>query len=239
MRAVGRGMDERRRVFPVGRDQLPRPPCGVGDRLAVAPGCALPVVHRAREDEADPDPAGSLDHRLGVLVALVLEVEEVDAGRDAVQEHLCKREGGAERDRGAVEPLRERIEHAVAPAHEVEVVTEATQERLEGMAVGVDRTEQERLAREHHVARPVAVHVLDRGDAATLDHHHATRLPARVREDEVRDEPHGSGGRGAGTLRGWPETRRDSAAFGMSLLLSPDGCTTFPRLRTRVTWFTP
>src|SRR2546430_7706056 len=114
----------------MGGDQLPRPPCRVGNGLAVAPGRAFPVVHRTREDETDPHPAGRVDHGPGVLVAGIVKVEEVDARRRAVEQHLGEREGGAERDPRAVELLRERIEHPVAPAHEVEVVAEASQERL-------------------------------------------------------------------------------------------------------------
>jgi len=61
-------------------------------------------------------------------VAAVVEVEEVHARRHAVAQHLGEGEGGAERDALAVEPLGERIEHAVAPAREVEVVAEPAQQ---------------------------------------------------------------------------------------------------------------
>ena len=117
-----------RRVVAVGGDQLAHTARRLRRALAVALGRALPVVHRARQHEPDPDGAGGGDHRLRVLVAAVVEVEEVHARRHAVAQHLGEREGGAERDALAVEPLGERIEHAVAPAREVEVVAEPAQQ---------------------------------------------------------------------------------------------------------------
>src|SRR2546427_1052635 len=90
-----------------------------------------------------------------------------------------------------------------------------------------------------HVTRPEAVHGLDRGDAAPLDHHRPARLPARVREDEVGDEPHCNECREPGAIGGWPETGRDPAASAVSLPVPPDGSTTRPRLMTRRAWFTP
>ena len=81
---------------------------------------------------------GRSDHRLGILVAFVLQVEKVDARRRPVQEHLGERERGADVDPIAIEARGEGIEHAVAPLHEVEVITEAAQQRLKGVAMRVD-----------------------------------------------------------------------------------------------------
>ena len=146
--------------------------------------------------------ARGLDHRLGVLVALVLEVEEVDARGGAVPEHLGERERRAQRDPVAVEPLRERVEHAIAPAREVEVVTEAAQQRLEGVAVCVDGAGQERLARERDVAGLAAADRLDRGDTASGQGHRLPRREAAFGQDQVWDEPQGHSG-ASQTVSSW------------------------------------
>src|SRR5262245_54627997 len=120
--------------------------------LAIAPGCALPVVHRARQHEPNPDRARGGDHGLGILVAAVVEIEKVNARGHAVAQHLRERERGAESDALAIEPLGEWIEHAVAPTGEVEIVTEPAQQRLERVAVRVDRAWQQRASGQRDVA---------------------------------------------------------------------------------------
>src|SRR5215468_595308 len=114
-------------------------PCGLwGAGCTDTSGCIayLPMRSAARR----------LDHRLRVVVALILEVEEVHAGGGAVQEHLREGEGGPEVDALAVEACRVRVEDAIAPRHEVEVVAEPAEQRLEGVAVRVHRAGQEERA---------------------------------------------------------------------------------------------
>ncbi len=190
VRAVRRGLHHRGLVVAVRRDQLTGPARRVRDRLPVALGRALPVVHAARQDQADPDHPRGLDHRLGVRVARVLEVEEVHAGRDAALQHLGEGEGGAERDPLTVQPLGKGVEHAIAPAGEVEVVAETAQERLEGVAVRVDRPRHQRPAGKPDVVRGGAVKGLDRHDPAAVERHRSARSPSRLGQDQIRDESH-------------------------------------------------
>ena len=96
--------------------------------------------------------ARGLDDRLGVVVAVVLEVEEVDARRGAVAAASRRTRSRAQVDAVAVEAGRVRVEHAVAPGHEVEVVAEAAQQRLKGVAMRVDRAGQQGLAGQAHEA---------------------------------------------------------------------------------------
>ena len=86
---------------------------------------------------------GRLHHGKVVLVPPVVEIEEVDGGGDAGPGHLGEVEQGAGLDRLAVEPLGEGIEHEVPPTHEPQVVPEPSQERLEAVAVAVDRPGQD------------------------------------------------------------------------------------------------
>src|SRR6267143_5441973 len=134
--------------------------------------------------------------------ALILKVEEIDAGGGAVPEHLGERERRAERDPAPVESLGERIQHAIPPAREVEVVTETAQERLEGVAVGVDGAGQERFARERDVAGLAPAGGLDRGDPAAGQGDRLPRRPAALRQDQVGDESRAHSG-ASQTVSSW------------------------------------
>src|SRR5262249_53269846 len=144
------------------------------------------------------DVPSRLNDRLRVVAAVVLQVEEVHARAGAVEQHLGEREGGAEIDAVAVEPRRVRVEHAVAPRHEVEVVTEPAEQRLEGVTVGVDGAGEERLPGEPHEVggeRGVAPRGRERpdvDDATVLDGHRQVRHEAAIDEHQVRDEAHRS-----------------------------------------------
>jgi hypothetical protein len=107
-----------------------------------------------------------------------------------VEQHLGEGELRAERDAGAVEPFGVRIERAVAPAHEVEIVAEPAQQRLERVTVRVHGARQQRLAPEPEVAGLARIDRLDAGHAAVGDRDRATRLPAGRREDEIRQQSH-------------------------------------------------
>jgi hypothetical protein len=111
-----------------------------------------------------------------------------------VTEHLGERERGAERNAAAVEALGERIEHPVAPAGEVEVVAEAAQQRLKGVAVRVDGPGQERLAVEHDVAGLDAVDWPNRRDPAVGERDRPSRREAALGQDEVGNEPRAHSG---------------------------------------------
>ena len=200
--AVRRRLDHDGRVTAMRGDQLARAPRGICGRLPVALGSARPVVHRARQDEPDPDRPRGLDHGFGVVVALVLEVEEVDARGGAVPEHLGERERGAERDPAAVEPLGERVEHPLTPAGEVEVVAQPAQERLERVAMGVDGTGQERLAVERDVVGLGTPDRLERGDPALRERHRPARHEAASGQDQVGDESQGHSG-ASQTVSSW------------------------------------
>ena len=83
---------------------------------------------------------------------------------------------------------RVRVEHAVAPGHEVEVVAEAAQERLKRVAVRVDGAGQERLAGQALDVRGAAAgrrRRADVGDPAVGDGDRAPALEAAVDQDEV------------------------------------------------------
>jgi hypothetical protein len=113
-----------------------------------------------------------------------------------VDEHLGEGEGGAEIDPLAVEPRREGIEHAVAPAHEVHVVAEPAQQRLEGMAMGIDGAGQQRAPGEADEVvgeggiAPGGREGDDTRDPAVRDLDGAAGLEARVHQDEVGSESH-------------------------------------------------
>ena len=192
VRAVGRRLYGDHRIPRVLGDQLAHPARRRPGVLAVARGCALPVVHRARQDQPDARVPRRLDHGLGIGIALIVEVEEVHAGRDAVDQHLGEGEGGAEVDALAVEARRVRIEHALAPRHEVEVVTESAQERLEGMAMGVDGAGKQRPAGQADDAGPSGLGAgrrrRDPGDPPVGDIHHARALEAPIDENEIGNQ---------------------------------------------------
>ena len=186
--AVWRRVHADQRVLRVPADEIGRALRSFGRLLTIAWGRSLPVIHRARHHQADARVPRGLDHRLGIVVALVLEVEKIHAGGRAVEQHLSKSEGRAEIDAVAVEPCRVRIEHAVAPRHEVEVVTEPAQERLEAVTVRVDRARQERLSRELEGVRLAGVR--SDGDSPVRDVHAEARLEAATGIDEIGREAH-------------------------------------------------
>src|SRR4029450_6110707 len=152
----GRGVDGDDGILRVSRDEIRGAPGCLVRLFPIAGGGRLPVVHGAREDQPDPHVARGPDHRLRVVVPLVLEVEEVPACGGAVQQHLREGEGGAEVNALAVEARGERVEYPIPPGHEIEVVSEPAQERLEGVAMDIDRTGKEELAGETKSAGDVA-----------------------------------------------------------------------------------
>src|SRR3972149_4113984 len=95
-------------------------------------GRAVPVVERPGQDQTDADALRRPDHGLRVGVPPALDVEEVDDGGDPVAEHLGEGERGAGLDAAWPEAARERVEGAIAPAHEVEGVAEPAGGGLEG-----------------------------------------------------------------------------------------------------------
>ena len=107
-------------------------------------------------------------------------------------EHLLgERELGAERDRAAVQALGERMQHPVAPTHEIEVVAEPTQERLERVAVSVDHPRHQRPAGQADVARLCGTHVVHGSDPAIGARDSAPVLPSRLGQNEISKKSHG------------------------------------------------
>jgi hypothetical protein len=100
---VGRGLDGDDGILGVSRDQIRRAPRRLVRLFPVAGGRSVPIVHGAREDQPYAYVARGLDHRLGVLVPLVLEVEEVHARGGTVEQHLREGEGRPEVDALAIE----------------------------------------------------------------------------------------------------------------------------------------
>src|SRR6266849_10922671 len=109
-----------------------------------------------------------------------------------MEEHLGEGKGRAEIDAVAVEPRRIGVEHAVAPRHEVEVVAEPAQERLEGVAVRVDGAGGEGLAGESHDAR-LALDRCGGSDPSVRDIEGKIRLEAAAGVDEIWKEMHRRG----------------------------------------------
>ena len=189
MWAVGRGLDGDDGILRVSRDEIRGAPGRLVRLFPVAGGRPLPVVHGAREDQPDPHVARGPDDRLGVVVPLVLEIEEVHACGRAVQQHLREGEGGAEVNALAVEARGERVEYPIAPGHEIEVVSEPTQERLEGVAMDVDRAGEEEPAGETKCAGAVSGR-RDVRDAPVGHVHGEPRLDAAAGIDEIGEEAH-------------------------------------------------
>ncbi len=183
-------MDVDRVVVAMGRDERFHASARIGDGLAVTLGSPLPVVEGARQHEPDAHAARRLDDGLRVLVAVVVQVEKIHAGGRTVAQHLGESERRAQCDAVAIESLREGIEHAVAPAHEIEVVAEPAQQRLEGVAVGVHRPRQQCLAPKPHIAGLDGTRRADERDPAIGDRNRAVGHPTVGREGEVRQEPH-------------------------------------------------
>jgi hypothetical protein len=172
---------------------------GAVGRLLVAGRRARPVVHRAGQDDSDADLPGGLDHGHGVLVPAVVQVEEVGHGRDAHASHLREVEPRAGPDRVAVEALRERIEDAVAPRHERQVVAVAAEEGLERVRVRVHRPGDDGdVAPVLAFLVRIVVRQLggrsDGGDARTLQDHAVVAFPPAVGEHQASsDERHAPG----------------------------------------------
>ena len=93
------------------------------------------------------------------------------------------------RDAAPIEPCGERIEDTVPPGHEVEIVAEPAQERLERVAVGVDRAGKESLTGQPYVEGARRADVVDGGDMAAGDPDRAVRFPAGIRQDEIGEQP--------------------------------------------------
>ena len=196
VRAVRGRLHADERIATILRDQVPGAPRRLGRLFSIPRGRTLPIVHGPGQHEPDADVARGLDHRLGIVVALVLEIEEVHARGDAVEEHLGEGEGRAEIDAAAVETRRVGVEHAIAPGHEVEVVAEPAQERLEGVTVRVDGAGEERFPREPRDVRGRRVrgrawaHVRD----PTVSHRDdLVAEPTTLHNDDVGQESHQDG----------------------------------------------
>src|SRR5206468_7191370 len=125
----------------------------------------------------------------GVVIPLVLQVEEVHAGGGAVQQHLCEGEGGAKVDSLAIEARGERVEDTVAPRHEIEIVSEPAQEGLERVAMDIDRAGEEELAGKTKDARGVSGGC-DVRDAPVGHAHGEPGLSAAAGVDEIGKEAH-------------------------------------------------
>ena len=191
------GLDEGSRVPTDGRVELVCVSHRDVGRLEIPAGRARPVVHGTRQDDPDTHLACGLDHGEVVLVPAIVQVEEVDDGGDAGPRHLREVEQRPGADGLGVKALREWIQDAVAPPDEGPIVTEAPQQRLEGMSVAVDASGQDR-----DVAPVLAfvvgesfseVRRLARGqDTSPLHHEAVPAVPAVVGEDEFGgDEGHG------------------------------------------------
>ena len=113
-----------------------------------------------------------------------------------MEQHLGEGERGAEIDAVAIEPRRVRVEHAVAPRHEVQIVAEPAQQRLERVAVRVDGAGEEGAAGQAHEiggeggVPPGRRERADVDDAAVIDGDREAGLEPAVHEDEVGAEPH-------------------------------------------------
>ncbi len=121
-----------------------------------------------------PSSRAALDYVLGVLVATVVQIEEVDCGRHSGEKCFGECEQRPRVDRVAVELLREGIEHVVPPRIEGPVVREALEQVLKGVTVSVDGPWKERdIAPVVHVRARVHVRLTDHTpeDAVIQDHH--------------------------------------------------------------------
>jgi hypothetical protein len=118
-----RGLDPYRRIISMLNGQLTHAARGGRGGLSITLRRSNPVVHASREDEADPQGVCCLDDSLGIVVAIILQVEEIHARRNPVEKHFGEGERRAECDRLPVNPLREWVEHAVPPAEKAQVIT--------------------------------------------------------------------------------------------------------------------